>query len=157
MTVYHGSYTEVGKPDILHSRREVDFGAGFYTTPIKEQAENWCKKFVKRGKVGVVSVYEFDEAAYDECLVKRFDTYSEEWLEFVSLCRSGKDESEFDIVTGGVANDKVFDTVELYFAGLIGKEEATGRLAMEKPNMQTCFRTQGAIDRYLKFEGSYEI
>ena len=44
MILYHGSYLEVTKPDLEHSRLNVDFGKGFYTTPILEQAENWCKK-----------------------------------------------------------------------------------------------------------------
>ena len=30
----------VDKPDLTHSRPNVDFGKGFYTTPIYEQAEN---------------------------------------------------------------------------------------------------------------------
>jgi hypothetical protein len=33
MIVYHGSYKEIVKPDIVHSRKNVDFGSGFYTTP----------------------------------------------------------------------------------------------------------------------------
>ena len=36
MILYHGSYVEVSKPDISHSRLNVDFGRGFYTTPILE-------------------------------------------------------------------------------------------------------------------------
>lgn len=35
-------------------------------------------------------------------------------------CRSGKDITDYDLVMGGVANDKVFNTVELYFDGLRG-------------------------------------
>ena len=38
--------------------------------------------------------------------------------------RSGKDTSNYDLVVGGVANDKVFNTVELVFDGLIDKREA---------------------------------
>ena len=34
-----------------------------------------------------------------------------------------------------MANDKVFDTVELYFEGIISKKDAIGRLAYEKPNI----------------------
>lgn len=59
--------------------------------------------------------------------------------------------------SGGVANDKVFDTVELYFEGIISKKEAIGRLAYEKPNFQICLRTQNAIDEYLVFERSYSL
>lgn len=32
MRVYHGSYIEIAKPDIIHSRNKVDFGVGFYVT-----------------------------------------------------------------------------------------------------------------------------
>lgn len=45
MMLYHGSYLAVVKPDISHSRVNVDFGRGFYTTPLLEQAQKWCKKF----------------------------------------------------------------------------------------------------------------
>ena len=36
-------------------------------------------------------------------------------------CRSGKDSTDYDLVVGGVANDKVFNTLELFFDGLIDK------------------------------------
>lgn len=39
---------------------------------------------------------------------------------------------------GGVTNDKVFNTVELYFDNLIDKKEAIRRLRYEKPNLQIC-------------------
>lgn len=48
--------------------------------------------------------------------------------DFVFACRRGMDTTNFDIVIGGVANDKVFNTVELFFDGLIDKKEALGRL-----------------------------
>ena len=72
-------------------------------------------------------------------------------------CRRGKDTSEFDFVSGGVANDKVFNTIELYFDGLIEKQEALKRLRYEHPNLQYCFRSQELIDQSLKFVGSEKI
>ncbi len=69
----------------------------------------------------------------------------------------GHDKSNYEIVAGGVANDRVFDTVELYFEGIISKRDAIGRLAFEKPNFQICLRTQKAIDEYLVFERSYSL
>lgn len=83
----------------------------------------------------------------------RFDSYSEAWLDFILNCRSGKDSSDYDLVIGGVANDKVFNTVELFFDGLIDKEEAIKRLRYEKPNMLICFRSEKALN-CLYFEGS---
>jgi len=42
MKLYHGSYLEITEPDLEHSRLNVDFGRGFYVTPLYEQAANWC-------------------------------------------------------------------------------------------------------------------
>lgn len=86
----------------------------------------------------------------------KFDSYSEEWLDFILNCRREKDSSDYDIVMGGVANDKVFNTVELYFDHLIDKKEAINRLKYEKPNMQICFRTISALET-LRYEGSVEV
>ena len=86
--------------------------------------------------------------------VLRFDSYSEEWLDFVFSCRRDKDRSVYDIVVGGVANDRVFDTIELYLEGLIGKQEALGRLRFEEPNPQLCIRNQAVIDECLRYLGS---
>ncbi len=157
MILYHGSYLEIDEPDLKHSRPNVDFGKGFYTTPLREQAVKWCGKFKRRGRDAFISIYEFDEGAFDQLKVLRFDSYSEEWLDFILTCRSGNDASDYDIVIGGVANDKVFNTVELYFEGLIDKTEAIKRLRFEKPNLQVCFRTSKALGDYLHFQRSEQI
>ena len=46
--------------------------------------------------------------------------------------------------------------VELFFDGLIDKNEAIRRLRYEKPNLQICFRTVEALQQ-LHFEGSEQI
>lgn len=154
MILYHGSFLEIAHPDLKHSRSTVDFGRGFYTTPILDQAVKWCDKFKRRGKDGIVSRYEFDENCFNELKVLKFESYSEEWLDFILICRSGKDTTDYDLVVGGVANDKVFNTVELYFDNLIDKSEAIRRLRYEKPNLQICFRSERSLKEYLRFEGS---
>ncbi len=156
MILYHGSYIEIMRPDLRHGRPNVDFGRGYYTTPIYEQAEKWCGKFIRRGKDGVISEYEFDDASLTGLKVLKFDAYSEEWLDFIMLCRNGRDASDYDVVIGGVANDKVFNTVELFFDGLIDKTEAIKRLRYEKPNLQICFRTERAL-ALLKFKRSVKL
>ena len=153
MILYHGSYLEISKPDLKHARDNVDFGRGFYTTPIYEQAEKWCGKFRRRGKEGIVSRYLFDEENMQNLKVLQFDSYSEEWLDFILNCRNGKDSTDYDVVIGGVANDKVFNTVELFFDGLIDKKEAINRLRYEEPNLQVCLRSEKAIEG-LVFERS---
>ena len=149
MILYHGSFTKISSPDLLHSRANVDFGKGFYVTPTFEK---WSYKFKKRGQEGIVSMYEYFEDTTLKIL--RFDSYSEAWLSFILNCRSGNDTSVYDLVVGGVANDKVFNTVELYFDGLIDKSEALKRLRFEQPNLQMCFRTERALSclRFLRSE-----
>lgn len=156
MILYHGSSVEVAKPDIEHSRLNVDFGKAFYTTPIHEQAAKWCNKFKRQGENGVVSIYEFEEAGLVSLNVLDFDSYSEEWLDFILNCRTGHDTTSYDLVIGGVANDKVFNTVELFFDGLIDKTEAIKRLQYEKPNLQIAFRSDKALS-YLRFKGSERL
>ena len=156
MILYHGSFLEIAKPDLVHSRSNVDFGRGFYVTPLREQAVKWCGKFKRRGKDGVVSRYVYDECRENELKILKFDSYSEEWLDFILNCRRDNDTTDYDLIVGGVANDKVFNTVELFFDGLIDKTEAIDRLRYEKPNLQICFWTEKALS-LLHFEGSEMI
>lgn len=44
MIVYHGSTQIVEKPDVIHSYRALDFGAGFYVTTVREQALRWARR-----------------------------------------------------------------------------------------------------------------
>lgn len=80
-----------------------------------------------------------------------FEAYDETWLDFVSECRAGRIQGDWDIVRGGIADDKVFRTLDLYFAEYINKQEALRRLVYEIPNYQLCFRTQKAIDQCLTY------
>ena len=94
MILYHGSYLQIPYPDISRFREKVDFGRGFYTTPLREQAEKWCGKFKRRGKAGVISRYTFDENAFEILKIRKFESYSEEWLDFIPACRNGEDKWE---------------------------------------------------------------
>ena len=156
MILYHGGAEEIAAPDLLHSRKAVDFGAGFYVTPIFEQAKRWSEKRKRRMGTAVVSRYEFDESAAANLKVLRFESYSEAWLDFILRCRALQDDSVWDIVSGGVANDKVFDTLEAFFDGFATRAQTIDRLRMETPNMQLCFRTVAAL-QMLRFAGSEQI
>jgi len=155
MILYHGSYLTIEKPDISFSRANVDFGRGFYTTPMKAQAISWSNRFKNKYGQSVISAYEVDELMLRKnTSILEFGEYSDEWLDFIISCRRGENRGEYDVVIGGVANDKVFDTIQLFFDGLIDKAESIKRLRYDKPNIQYCFRNQMVIDEYLKFISS---
>ena len=157
--VYHGSYLEIRKPDIAFSRQTLDFGKGFYVTPLREQAVRWALRWQRRGKTAIVSTYSFDDSsgALAGLRVKDFPEYDSSCLHFIMANRNGQTPDSYDIIRGGVANDKVFNTLELFFDGLISEEEALGRLKFEKPNHQICIRRQDLMDRLLTFQSSEEV
>lgn len=155
MILYHGSFTEVRKLDISYSRDTLDFGKGFYVTPIYEQAKKWSLRFKRKKGKSVISWYELDEKKLrHEARIKEFSSYSEEWLDYIITCRGGMNTGQYDIIIGGVANDKVFDTIELFFDGLIDKNMAIQRLKYEKPNLQYCICSQEILDKYLIYQKS---
>lgn len=157
--VYHGSFMEIRKPDISFSRQTLDFGKGFYVTPLREQAVRWALRWQRRGKKAIVNTYVFDDSssALAGVRVKDFPEYDSSWLRFIMENRSGQASESYDIIRGGVANDKVFNTLELFFDGLISEEEALGRLKFEKPNHQICICRQDLMDRLLVFQSSEEV
>ena len=135
---------------MLHSRDALDFGKGFYVTRLKEQADKYANRFLKIGNEAYLHIFEYTPDS--SMRVKIFESYDEEWLDLVCSCRKGADlYKAYDIIEGGVANDKVYRTVDLYMAGIYNKEQALQNLVDEKPNHQLCFITQKAIDKCLKF------
>lgn len=157
--VYHGSYVKVSQPNLSFSRANLDFGQGFYLTPLREQAERWALRFLRRNKKAYLNIYSLDLKAVSISgfRVKSFFAYNGEWLDFVLASRRQGNTHEFDLVQGGVANDKVFNTVELYFDNLIDKDEAIKRLKFEEPNHQICILKQEIIDKYLSFVSACEV
>ena len=78
-------------------------------------------------------------------------------MDFVGNCRKGIQHQTYDIVEGGIANDKVFNTIDLYFSGKMSREDALGRLSFEHPNHQLCILNQEVIRLHLHFVCVYEI
>ena len=157
MKVYHASKFIIKSPDTKHSRDLLDFGKGFYLTPLVEQAKKYAQRFLFQGNKAYLNQYVLDEDLDEEYNVRKFVGYNEEWLDFVSLCRVGKQTEKYDMVTGGIADDKVFNTVDLYFSGNISKEEALKRLAFIHPNHQICILSQEILDKHLHFLRADEI
>ena len=89
--------------------------------------------------------------------MKDFPRYDSSWLHFIMANRNGQTPNSYDIIRGGVANNKVFNTLELFFDGLISEEETLGRLKFEKPNHQLCICRQDLMDRLLAFQSSEEV
>ena len=156
MKLYHTSYTTIKRPDISHSRDYLDFGKGFYLTHHRDQGERYGLRFIRRGKEGWLNIYDFDFSDVD-WKIKRFETYDKEWLDFVSKCRGGEDDTDYDMVVGGIADDKVIRTLDRYFHGEIDVDITLGLLKYERPNIQYCIRSQKMLDTCLKHVESIKL
>ena len=156
MILYHTSTLSIPKPDVLHSRPYLDFGIGFYLTPLLFQAQKYGERFIRQGETAILNIYQFDDVRPD-CSQKVFASYDGEWLDFVAFCRKGLPHQHYDVIEGGIADDQVFDTVDLYFAGIYTREQALDQLKYKKPNRQVCVTSQFVLDNYLHYQSSQRI
>lgn len=156
MRLYHASASVIEHPDVFHSRKYLDFGQVFYLTSLYEQAIQYAKRFLGKNSQAYVNVYELSDDIQD-IRKKVFEHYDAEWLDFIGNCRKGLPVETYDMIEGGIANDRVFNTLDLFFNGLISRDEALGRLVFEHPNHQLCILNQSIIDKYLYFVEVQEI
>jgi hypothetical protein len=151
MIVYHGSYTEIQKVDLLKCEPRKDFGRGFYVTKIKEQAEFWAEKMGdKNNGAGVVTKFVFYETAFTDGVYKvlRFDKYDDKWLDFVTLNRrfdSPIPAHNNDILEGPIADDRISREIDNYIAGKIPREKFLNMLSREESTHQICFCTADSL------------
>ena len=160
MKLYHGSTVPVEKPEIRRGDAFLDFGVGFYTTTSYEQAERWARIKMRRigCGCGFVSVYKFDiEAARRELSEKFFDAANEEWLAFVVGNRRGETPPcRYDVCTGPVADDNIYQTIRLFETGAYDAEYTVRKLKTEVLHDQWAFATEKALS-HLKFIEVKEI
>ena len=149
MKIYHGGTLAVEKPEIRISAYGKDFGQGFYCTEFQAQAERWAKRF----ETPVVSVYEYSPNSGLDMIV--FDEITDEWLDFIADCRSGKTHSH-DIVIGAMANDQVWNYVADYISGVLTREQFWILAKFKHPTHQIAFCNITALER-IRYIESYEV
>lgn len=156
MILYHTSDRRIEHPDISFSRAYLDFGKGFYTTPNLSQAKKYAKRFFKEERPAFLNTFKMDDNAIGYAHHK-FAEYDGQWLDYVVACRKNQPHATFDIIEGGIADDDVYNTLDLYIAELITREEAIKRLRKKKPNWQICLCNQQFIDKHLHYIESTEL
>ncbi len=149
MTVYHGGYQSVEKPEIRKRRNTKDFGTGFYCTIIKEQAQRWARRYNTK----IVSVY--DVSINSNLKIKEFKEMTEEWLDFIIACRSGK-VHDYDIVIGAMADDQIYNYISDYMDGIITREQFWILAKFKYPTHQIVFCTEDAL-KCLHYRGYEEV
>lgn len=149
MTVYHGGYTPVETPEIRIGRNTKDFGIGFYCTIIKEQAQRWARRYDTK----IVSIY--DVRLNQNLNIKEFREMTDEWLDFIISCRSGK-VHDYDIVIGAMADDQIYNYISDYMDGTITREQFWVLTKFKYPTHQITFCTKEAL-KCLEYRGYEEV
>lgn len=159
MKLYHGSNIVVDCPEVAKGKPYKDFGQGFYLSDTIEQAMEMAQRVVERvnaGQTPIVSTFEFDDSAMTggSLKVKRFETYTEEWAEFVLRNRDRKTPQPFhdyDIVYGPIADDGVVRQMRRFEMGAITLKELMQELQYPpKITFQYFFGSEKALEK-LKF------
>ncbi len=148
MILYHGSNVEVHQPKLLAGQRPLDFGPGFYVTSDLEQASKWAERTARVRKEGspLVSVYEVEGTSFAALKTLRFESANKEWLRFVASNRRRLTETtDWDVISGPVANDQTMPTLMLFLDGFLTEDEAIRRLLPQKLKDQIVFKTIPAL------------
>ena len=105
MELYHASKEIVQYPEIRKTKYTKDFSWGFYCTNNMNQAIRWANRGIGEP---IINYYEY--VPTENLKILRFPEISDEWLDFIAECRSGKTHT-YDIVEGPMANDTVWNYV----------------------------------------------
>ena len=159
MKVFHGTNIVIEHPRIVNRFKTLDFGEGFYTTENEDQARSFAVKVCERRSptfVPVVNCYEFNEDL-SQLSVLQFEAPDDKWLDFVIERRKGMAlRKKYDLIIGPVANDDVFDTIILYEAGQLDKENAVRNFKVKKLFNQVVFCNEYVLSRLIHVE-SYQV
>ena len=158
MIVYHGSTEIIKNPDVVHSKKYLDFGRGFYITTFENQAKKWAvRKGMRQKKTAIVNVYELSEE-WSGFRVLSFEKENEKWLDFVCACRKGQSlNKEYDIIIGNVALYGA-TSGKAFVGGVAGeREKVLDELRYYKMNNQICIVNQETLNRGITFKRAYEV
>lgn len=137
--IYHGSPIIVQEPQIKITKFNKDFYFGFYCTEKKQQAERWATRFDSKGYINV-----YDYSPNTNLNILHFEKMTEEWLDFIVACRSGKSHN-FDIVEGPMADDTIYNYVQSFIDGKISRTGFWELAKFKYPTHQISFHTTNAL------------
>lgn len=151
MILYHGTNVAFDTIDLLKSKPNKDFGKGFYLSADYDQAMAMANVKVEQLEYGspIVLTFEVDELLLEELNVRRFDSYSEEWAEFILHNRRNASDypvHDYDVVYGPIANDRVGVQLWRYETQSIDLQTLVRNLQhMKGVTFQYFFGTEAAI------------
>ena len=143
LRLYHAGFQVIPSPDVRYGRKNADFGQGFYLTADKAFAQKWARE--QKGWRTYINRYELDPDGLSVLRLAR----GAEWFDYLSRNRAGKPDSlkDYDVITGPVAPDILYDTQGILTSGLLRREHALRLLLLGPEYDQTVLKTEKAAAR----------
>ena len=159
MILFHGTNLDFENIDLSKCAPYKDFGTGFYTTTLFEQAKAMAHRKTKiyGGEPCVIS-YEAPNnlLKLESVKIKNFPKPSEEWAIFIinnrnrdftdTLSEECNVDNKYDIVFGPIANDTLTTLIQQYSNGFIDRNILLQQMKYAAPNNQYSFHSQKAIN-----------
>ena len=152
LRLYHAGFQVIPSPDVRYGRKNADFGQGFYLTADKAFAQKWARE--QKGRRTYINCYELDPDGLSVLRLAR----GAEWFDYLSRNCAGKPDSlkDYDVITGPVAPDILYDTQGILTSGLLCREHALRLLLLGPEYDQTVLKTEKAA-AHLRFLGADEL
>lgn len=164
LIIYHGSDNIINNPRNDGGRKFSDFGKGFYATTNIEMAKSWAAR--RRDKPAYVNKYIINVEGLNS-LTFDLDIH---WLLFIAynrglilnkevkdiLDKKYADISEYDVIIGPTADDRMFDTLNLFFNNNITMDHCLQALNSMDLDVQYNIKTYTGIQS-ITFASSMEL
>ena len=150
--LYHIALEKIENPDIKYGRKNADFGQGFYLSDNKEFSLKWAP--FDKEKDTFLNIYELDLKN-----LKIKNLYKDdEWFDYIYNNRNFYPDflSEYDVISGPIANDTIYNTLGIITSGLLDKDKASKLLMLGDNYQQIVIKTSKAKEN-LKYIGSEKI
>ena len=165
MILYHGTNADFDAIDLSQCAPYKDFGTGFYTTTLLDQASAMAKRKSRIfGGAPVVLSFEVPDEllSLKNFRVLDFPSTGQDWAVFImnNRNRDFKDISsplsnldlKYDVVHGPVANDTLTTLISRYKRGFIDVNLPLKEMEYSAPSDQYSFHTPAAIALLKKVE-----
>ncbi|MBR2121937.1 MAG: DUF3990 domain-containing protein [Lachnospiraceae bacterium] len=141
MVLFHTGFDTIREPDIRYGRKNADFGQGFYLCPDRDFSERWARS--RKGRDTVINTYLLETDGLD---IMRFER-GEDWFSYIRDNRRGQADSlaGYDVITGPIANDTIYDTWGIFTSGLIPDSRVLELLGTGPAYEQTVIKTEKAL------------
>lgn len=163
--VYHGSDHVLEQPLFGAGRKDNDYGSGFYTTEIKERAEEWALLFgsdnavvnhykLDLTRLNVISLDEYGPLAWMAEVISNRGMNSPVGEAFAEkLIKKYKvDTDRADVIVGYRADDSYGDVIESFMSGEINVDEVVRLFYKGELGEQVFLKSEKAFSQLTFFD-----